>query len=158
MSPIITLIILTFLPFLELRASIPYGLFQTDLSWFSVFLICVLANIALAPLLYFFLDKIIRLFLKVRLVEKYYQKTIAKAQTKVKRYVDKYGIWGLAVFIGIPLPGTGVYTAALGAYFLGFKFKDFFKAAIIGVLIAGTIVMLISISGNSLFSFLIKKD
>jgi uncharacterized membrane protein len=157
MSQLITLIALTLLPFLELRASIPYGVFQTDFSLLSIFFICTLTNIVLAPLLWLFLDKVIHIFLRINMINKCYQKTVEKAQRKVKKYVDKYGILGLAFFIGIPLPGSGVYSGALGAYLLGFKFKDFFKAAVIGVLIAAVLVTLISTTGNTIFQILIKK-
>ncbi|MBR9683645.1 small multi-drug export protein [Candidatus Woesearchaeota archaeon] len=157
MSSITTLIILTLLPFLELRASIPYGVFQTDLSLLSIFLICTLTNIILAPIVYLFLDKVVHVFLRIKILDKCYQKTVEKTQKKVHKYVEKYGILGLAFFIGIPLPGSGVYSGALGAYLLGFKFKDFFKAAIIGVIIAAILVMIISTTGNSIFQLFIKK-
>ena len=157
MSEVLFLIGLTLLPFLELRASIPYGIFQTDLSLLSIFLICTLTNLLLAPLIYFFLDNLIHLFLRIKFIDKYYQKIILRTQKRIHPYVEKYGLLGLAIFIGIPLPGSGVYTGALGAYLLGFKFKDFFKAAFIGVLIAAFLVTLIATTGNTAFQFLIKK-
>jgi len=157
MSAILELIALTLLPFLELRASIPYGVFNTDLSLTAIFFICVLTNILLAPLIYFFLNNIIYLFLKINFINKLYQKTVSRVQRKAHKYVEKYGILGLAIFIGVPLPGSGVYSGALAAYILGFKFKDFFKAAVIGVLIAGVIVSLVSTAGESALSFMIKK-
>jgi len=157
MTDLLRLIFLTLLPFLELRASIPYGIFATDFSLLTIFLVCVITNILLAPVIYLFLDKLIHIFLKIKVLNRIYQKTITKVQHKVKKYVDRYGILGLAIFIGIPLPGSGVYSGALGAYILGFKFRDFFKAAVLGVVIAGIIVMLISVMGNETFSFLIKR-
>ena len=135
MSEILELIILTFLPFLELRASIPYGVFQTSLSLLSIFLICTITNILLAPIIYFFLNNLIHVFLKIKIIDKCYQKTVIRAQKKVHPYVEKYGILGLAIFIGIPLPGSGVYSGALGAYLLGFKFKDFFNYIHLGYII-----------------------
>lgn len=80
-----------------------------------------------------------------------------KLQQAIQVYIQKYGIMGLALFIGIPLPGSGVYSAALGAYVLGFKFKDYLVATILGVLIAGIIVMLVSTAGNEAWMFLIKR-
>ncbi len=157
MSEILELIVLTLLPFLELRASIPYGVFKTSISVLWVFVICVGVNILLAPIIYLFLDKVVHIFLRIKTIDKCYQKVVIRAQKKVHPYVEKYGILGLAIFIGIPLPGSGVYSGALGAYLLGFKFKDFFKAAILGVIIAGVIVTLISTAGNSVFHFLIKR-
>ena len=157
MIKILTLIVLTLLPFLELRASIPYGILNTDLSIVTVFLVCVITNIILAPILYVFFNKIIHVFLKIKFIDKCYQKTITRTQRKVHKYVDKYGVFGLAIFIGIPLPGSGVYSGALAAYLLGFRKRDFFMAAVIGVLIAGVIMLLISTAGNSALNFFIKK-
>jgi len=157
MNEILILIGLTLLPFLELRASIPYGVFNTELSFTAIFIICVLTNILLAPILYLFLNKFIHIFLRFKLIDKIYQKIVTKTQKKVHKYVEKYGVLGLSLFIGIPLPGSGVYSGALGAYLLGFKFRDFFRAAVIGVLIAGVIVFLISTAGNGALEFLIKK-
>jgi len=157
MNEVLILIGLTLLPFLELRASIPYGVFSTDLSLTTIFLVCVVVNIILAPIVYFFYDKLIHLFLKIKFIDRLYQKLITRTQRRVHSYVEKYGILGLAVFIGVPLPGSGVYTGALAAYLLGFRKRDFLKAAIIGVLIAGVIVMLVSVAGNGALELFVKK-
>lgn len=154
-SEILILIGLTLLPFLELRASIPYGILNTDLSWMIVFLVCVIANIILAPIVYFFLDKIVHLFFFIKPFERFYTRKVEKTQKKIHKYVEKYGEIGLAIFIAVPLPGSGVYTGAIAAYVLGMSYKDFIKAAAIGVLIAGVIVTAISLTGNEAFKFLI---
>jgi uncharacterized membrane protein len=157
MSDLLILIGLTLLPFLELRASIPYGVFKTDLSLTVIFLVCVVTNILLAPLLYWFLNNVIHLFLKIKWIDRIYQKIVIKTQKKIHKYVEKYGVLGLALFIGVPLPGSGVYSGALGAYLLGFRKRDFYKSAIVGVLIAGIIVLIVSILGNGALGFLIKQ-
>ncbi|MBW2978073.1 small multi-drug export protein [Candidatus Woesearchaeota archaeon] len=156
-NTILILIALTLLPFLELRASIPYGIFNTDLNWISVFLICVITNIILGPIVYLLLDKIVFVFTKIKIIDRLYQKYVEKTQKRIQGYVDKYGLIGVSIFIGIPLPGSGVYSGALGAYLLGINFKRFLIASIIGVLIAGVLVTLISLTGGGIFSFLIKR-
>lgn len=153
---VIWMVILTFTPFLELRASMPWGMLKTDVNWLVVFLVCVIANILLAILLYFFIEYFMKFFLKIGWIEKIYNKIVRNAQKKLKPYVEKHGIWGLAVFIGIPLPGSGVYTAVLGAYLLGYKFKDYLIASIIGVLIAGIAVAFVVISGSEAFKWAIQ--
>lgn len=155
-NDILMLILLTVAPFLELRASIPYGIFKTDLHWSIVFVICVIANILLAPLLYFFLDNIVFLFLKINFVDKIYKKYVDKTQKKIKKYVDKYGVLGMSIFIGVPLPGSGVYSAALGAYALGMGYRKFILASILGVLIAGIAVLAICLTGSEMFRFFIQ--
>jgi len=154
-NEILVLIGLTLLPFLELRASIPYGILNTNLNWITVFLICVIANIILAPIVYFFLDKIVHLFFFIKPFERFYKRKVEKTQKKIHKYVEKYGEIGLALFIAVPLPGSGVYTGAIAAYVLGMSYRDFIKAAAIGVLIAGVIVTTISLTGNEAFKFLL---
>ena len=157
MNEILNLIWITLLPFLELRASIPYGVFKTELSLLTIFLVCVITNIVLAPIVYFILDNFVGLFTKIKFIDRIYQKIVIRTQKRVHKYVEKYGVLGLALFIGVPLPGSGVYSGALAAYLLGFRKRDFFMAAVIGVLIAGTIVLLVSTAGNSALSFMIKN-
>jgi uncharacterized membrane protein len=151
MNDLLTLIGITLLPFLELRASIPYGILNTDYHWFLVFAICAIANILLAPLVWFFVHYVMHLFLKIKTIENLYHKTLERTQNKIHKSVDKYGEFGLAIFIGIPLPGSGVYSGALAATILGFHFKDYFKASIIGVIIASVIVTLVVLSGSEAF-------
>jgi len=155
-TDILILIGITLLPFLELRASIPYGILNTNLNWMTVFFICVLANIILAPIAYFFLDKIVHLFFFIKPFQRWYQRKIEKTQKKIHKYVEKYGEIGLAIFIAVPLPGSGVYTGAIAAYVLGMSYKDFIKAAIIGVIIAGVLVTAISLTGNEAFKWILQ--
>ena len=156
MSEILLLILLTFAPFLELRASIPYGLLNTDLGMGWVLLIAVLANIVLASVLYLFFNYVIHLFLRVEKINRLYNHFVVRAQRKIHPYVEKYGIIGLALFIGIPLPGSGVYMGALGAYLLGYEFKEFMLAAVVGVVIAAAAVTAIVLTGSGFWSWLIK--
>ncbi len=152
----LTLIALTLAPFLELRASIPYGIFQTSLSLPVILAIAIAANIALAPILYLFYRHLIHLFLRIRPISSLWQRLVVRSQTKIHPYVEKYGVLGLAFFIGIPLPGSGVYTAAIAAYVLGFEFRDFLIASIIGVLIAAAAVTLISLFGKGVWVWFIQ--
>ena len=157
MNNILILIGLTLLPFLELRASIPYGIISTDLNWISVFFICVVTNIILGPIIYLLLDKIVFVFTKIKIIDQLYQQYVQRTQKKIHKYVDKYGLLGVSIFIGIPLPGSGVYSGALGAYLLGINFKKFLIASIIGVLIAGILVTIISLTGVEMFELFIKR-
>jgi len=149
---IIILIIITFVPAIELRGSILYGLTATNISPLIVFTACVLANIALGPFAYFVVEKFINFFRQFRKFDEQYQKHIEKTQRKIHKYTEKYGLLGLSIFIAIPAPGSGSYTGALGAKILGISFKKYLLANIIGVVIAGVLVTLIVSSGGFLFS------
>lgn len=163
----IILILLTLLPFLELRYSIPAGILSgkielpfgivlkgLNLNWLLVFIVTVITNIILGILIYFLLNKFIHYLLRYRFFSKPYNKIIARPQRKIRKYVDKYGEIGVALFIGIPLPGSGVYSGALGAYAIGLSFKKFIIASIIGVLIAGVAVTAITLTGRGIFGLI----
>ncbi|MEA3429902.1 MAG: small multi-drug export protein [Nanoarchaeota archaeon] len=154
--PYLSLILITTLPITELRASIPYGILALNLPWLKVFAICVLFNILIGALLYLLIGKIIWLFTRIKFIDKLYNKYVEKNQKKIKKYIEKYGELGIAIFIGIPLPGSGVYTGSIIAYVLGLKYKKFIIANIIGVLIAGTIVTIITLSGSGIFNVFLK--
>lgn len=153
---ILILIGLTLVPTLELRASIPYGILVLGMNWPAVFLICVVTNILLGPLVYFLLDSFVHVLTRISIIKRIYEKTVERTQKRLERLVKKYGEIGVSIFIGIPLPGSGSYSGALGAFVLGLGMKRFIKANILGVLIAGVLVTLIVLSGTSLFNFIIK--
>jgi len=156
MKAILILILITLIPTLELRASIPYGILRADVHWGTVVLVCVLTNIVLGPLVYLFLHKAITLLLRFEWLKGIYQRTVTKIQRQIQKSIDRYGEMGVALFIGIPLPGTGSYSGALGAYLLGLSYRKFIIANLIGVLIAGTIVTAVVLSGLEAFRILIK--
>ena len=71
---------------------------------------------------------------------------------KKRDKIDKYGIWGLLLFVAIPLPGTGGWTGALLASLLQLDKKKSFGVISIGVFIAGLIISILSlIIGSAVF-------
>jgi uncharacterized membrane protein len=75
-----------------------------------------------------------------------------KARHKIHKRVEKYGYIGLMIFVAIPLPLTGVYTATLGSWALGMDKKKSFAYMALGAIISGIIVTLITYSGFRLLS------
>lgn len=55
--------------------------------------------------------------------------------------IQKYGFWGLLVFVAIPLPGTGVWSGSLAAALLNMRFKIAFPAILVGNIIAAVLIM-----------------
>ncbi len=150
----VILVLVTLIPALELRASIPYGILGNDkfgitpglMSWPIVVIICIIANIILGWIVFYLMAPCFKLFEHNNFFKTRIEPVLFKKQEKLKPYVEKYGEWGIALFIGIPLPGSGVYSGAVGAYLLGLDKKKFTVANIIGVLIAGTVVTIISLA------------
>lgn len=139
---IVLLTAITLIPALELRASIPVGVFtmRDTLSWPGVVLVCVLANIVLGMVVFLVLGPVFTFVRRWAWFERTVWPVLEKTRHRLHPYVEKYGELGVAVFIGIPLPGSGVYTGAFGAYLLGLDRRKFAIANVIGVLIAGAAV------------------
>ena len=135
-----TLIVLTFVPGLELRASIPVGYFtpamRAALPLPAIALICLATNIGVGMLTFWLMGPAERILRRWGWFDRHIWPRIARSRHKLQPYVAKYGEWGLAIFIGVPLPGTGAYTGAFGAYLLGFDRRRFWLANALGVLIA----------------------
>lgn len=137
--PLLWLVVLTFVPGLELRASIPFGFFgpykEAIPIWMMV-LICFSVNILVGILVFELMGPVVGLFRKWRWFDEKIWPFFVGKQKKLHPYVEKYGEWGLALFIGIPLPGTGAYSGGVGAFLLGFDRRRFHIANFFGVLLA----------------------
>ena len=133
---------ITLIPALELRASIPFGIFgrADELTWPAVIVICIVANIVLGWAVFWILGPVFQWIRKWGWFDRRVWPVLERTRHRIHPYVEKYGELGVAVFIGIPLPGSGVYTGAFGAYLLGVDRKKFTVANVIGVLIAAAAV------------------
>ncbi len=150
MEDILFLIILTLLPGLELRLSIPYGL-ASGIPFEIVFPICVITNFFLGIFIFILLQYIEKYLKKISLIKNFYEKIVLRTREKAHPYVEKYGTIGIGLFIAIPLPGSGTYTGALAAFLLGLNLKEFSVANALGIFIAGILVGLISLGAINFF-------
>jgi len=141
---VVILFFWTFVPGLELRAAIPLGWFHSDmrsaLSLPVILGVVVVANVAVGLVTYALMRPAVTVLRRWSWFDRRIWPRFERARQKLRPYVDKYGEWGVAVFIGIPFPGTGAYTGAVGAYLLGLDKRKFFVANLAGVLIAGAAV------------------
>ncbi|MCF7740797.1 MAG: small multi-drug export protein [Candidatus Marinimicrobia bacterium] len=157
MESFLQIIFFTLVPALELRASIPFGIFYTDLPWLSVFITAIISNIILGFVVFYLMKIIIQVITKIKFVNSLWQKYVERTRKKIHEGVEKYGEWAVAVFIGIPLPGSGVYTGALAAFLIGLDPKKFWVANVVGVLIAGVVVTIVSLTGSGLAEIFLKE-
>jgi len=132
LDQILVLVFLNLLPIAELRLSIPVGIIIFQLPWELVFLLSFGIHIILGPVLYFLLEKLTGFFLRFAWIKRFYDARVASAQRRAKPYVDKYGIFGLSIFIFTPFPGSGTYSGTLIAHVLNFGYKRLFIANTIG--------------------------
>jgi uncharacterized membrane protein len=127
------------LPISELRGGLPYAL-ANGVPLIPSYLFCVLINLLVAPLVILFLNTLHRLLWRIRVYRNLFDRIVARTRKKIEAKVEKYGYWGLAFFVGIPLPITGAYTGALGAWVLGMNPRRSILAISVGVLTAGVVV------------------
>jgi uncharacterized membrane protein len=144
MIELLYIFIISMFPFLELRGSIPLGIYW-GLDPLLVFFVAILGNMVPVPFILLFLEgleKILRKSEKMaRLLDWIFERTYKKANEKVRRW--EYV--ALIFFVAIPLPGTGAWTGSLIAYLFKFNIKKSFIAIFLGVIIAGVIVLATSL-------------
>jgi len=131
--------LISFSPFGEARAGIPYG----DLNGLPILLVLVIglsANLLVFPIFY----KVIELANKHLWKNKTYKKSAiylsARARTKTKNVIQKYGVWGLMIFVMIPLPVTGAYIGTIAAYIFGISYQKSLLAISIGITLSSIMV------------------
>ncbi len=134
-------LLVTVTPVSELRGGIPLGIYL-GLDPVLTFVLAVVANAAV-----FFLVFLVLRLLYDRLLCRWplFVRYLESARRRGKPLVDKHGVWGLALFVAVPLPVTGVYTGTIIAWLLGIKQREAFPAIAVGTLIAGVIVMLVTL-------------
>jgi uncharacterized membrane protein len=128
-------------PISELRVGIPLGISLGLPPWF-VFLIAVIANALIFFPVFFALRLFYDKFLfRIPLFDKY----LNNLRKRGKPIVDKHGFWGLSLFVAVPLPLTGAYTGTILAWLLDMNWEKAFPAVSLGVLVAGIVVLLITL-------------
>lgn len=137
--------VISMCPILELRGGI-LAARALGLNPIASFIICYIGNILPVPFIILLIKEIINKLRdsKVNFLNKFVKWIDKKVEDK-KGQIEKYGFWGLVLFIGIPLPGTGAWTGCLIAAMLDMDKKKSFIAACIGVLMAGIIMSILSI-------------
>lgn len=140
---------ISMVPIIELRGAVPIGVTYFGLNEYVTLAVCIVGNMLPVPFIYLFGRKILEwgstwkhgsgLF-------KWVLRKGEKAGKKLTANATKRGPFiALMLFVGIPLPGTGAWTGTLAASMLDFGMKKSAKAVMCGVLIAGVIMLVISL-------------
>ena len=138
----VVVFIVSMVPILELRG----GLIASSLLGIGVYkavFLCILGNIVPIPFILLFITPIFNWMKKTKLFRPMVEKLENKSMSKSDQ-IQKYEFWGLALFVGVPLPGTGAWTGALIAALLGIKLKKASLSIFIGIIIATVIMTVIS--------------
>lgn len=139
LTAILITIAIAMVPVVELRGALPIGV-GMGLPPLAAAGLAILGNLIPIPFLLILVPKIFD-FLRDKKCTK---KLIAWLENKADKHqktIDRFGWLGLIILVAIPLPGTGAWTGALVSSCFKMKFWPSILAIIIGVLIAGAIVL-----------------
>lgn len=130
------------LPIVELRGAIPIAI-ALGMSTWHAFLTCFIGSLIPVPILLFGIRPVFKWLKQTTVFNKMIGKLIRRTLNR-SYYVERYGFWGLLLFVAIPLPGTGVWSGTLAAVLLDIRFKRAFPAIVLGNLIAGLLILTLS--------------
>lgn len=133
-------------PLVELRLGVPFGT-GMGLPWQLCLIVCMIGNMIPVPFIFFFARKLLVWGSKKKVIGKFCSFCLNKGEKGGKKLQEKAGkgiYVALLLFVGIPLPGTGAWTGTLAASILDLDFKKSIISVILGVLLAGIIMTVLS--------------
>lgn len=139
-------------PLIELRGAIPISQ-ALNLPIAASYIVCIIGNMLPVPIIYLFARKVLEWGADKPVIGKFFTFCLEKGKKGGEKLQEKAGrglFWALLIFVGIPLPGTGAWTGTLAASILDMDFKSSVIAVMLGVLLAGVIMML---GSAAVFSF-----
>ncbi|MGI6114038.1 MAG: COG2426 family protein [Mahellales bacterium] len=130
------------IPLLELKAAIPLAI-SLGFDPLSSLILGIIGGMLPVPLVLVYIKPVIRYLRKTKIFGRpadwLFNRSMRKSET-----VKKYSLIGLFILVALPLPGTGVWTGATVAAFLGLEFKRAFISILLGNIVAGIIVLFVS--------------
>ena len=135
--------LISMVPLIELRGAIPVSQ-ALQLPIIPSYIVSILGNMVPVPFIYLFARRFLEWGQDKKVIGKictFFLVKGTKAGVKLQEKTGQGIFVALLLFVGIPLPGTGAWTGTLAASLLGMKFKNTVVAVLIGVLLAGLIMM-----------------
>ena len=137
---------ISMVPLIELRGAIPYAV-GFGLPLVPSYIICILGNMLPVPIIFLFARKVLEWGADKPVIGKFFTFCLAqghKGGVKLQEKAGKGPFVALLLFVGIPVPGTGAWTGTLAASLLDMDFKSSVIAVLLGVVLAGVIMGLLS--------------
>ena len=135
--------IISMIPILELRGALLVAGPVLGVPVAKAIPLCVLGNIIPVPFILLLIERVLNVMEGIPGLGKVAVWIRQKAD-KNKGQIEKFGFWGLVLFVGIPLPGTGAWTGSLVAALLHMKFGKAIGAILCGIVMATVIMSLLS--------------
>ena len=144
---------ISMVPIVELRGAIPASQVM-GLPIVASYIICIIGNMLPVPVIYLFARKVLVWGSDKPVIGGFFSWCMEKGEHGGQKLQAKAGkglFVALLLFVGIPVPGTGAWTGTLAASILDMDFKSTVAAVMLGVLLAGIIMMTLSFAGVSIF-------
>ena len=141
-SPEGAVFLISMIPLLELRGWL-LAASLLKISAAKAIPLCIVGNIIPIPFILLFIKQIFKVLKKTKI----FRGLIIKLEDRAMRKSDqvkKYEFWGLMLFVGIPLPGTGAWTGSLIASLLEIDIKKSSLAILCGIIMATVIMYIVS--------------
>lgn len=129
-------------PIVEVKGAIPMGI-AMGYSAFESFLLSLVGNLAIVPILLLFLRPVFKILKKNEWIKNILEKIEQRTLRKNQKYL-KYSLFGLFLVVAIPLPGTGVYTGCLAASLLDIRYKYSFPIVLLGAVVSAACIYTLS--------------
>ena len=140
------------IPIIELRGAIPMGAIF-GMPWWQSYILAVIGNMLPVPFILLLIKAVIGWMAKSKV--KFFNKIadfLLKRVEKRRDKIEKYSFWGVCLFVAVPLPVTGAWTGSLVAAMIDMKFWKALLSCLLGVMIAGVIMTLISYGAVAIFA------
>lgn len=137
---------ISMVPLIELRGAIPYAVLF-ELPLLPSYIVCILGNMIPVPFIFLFARKVLEWGADKPVIGGFFRFCLEKGHKGGVKLQEKAGrglFVALLLFVGIPLPGTGAWTGTLAASLLDMDFKSSVTAVLLGVVLAGVIMGLVS--------------
>lgn len=138
----IQVFLISALPIIELRGAIPYAVAK-GMNPIHAALLCIVGSMIPVPFLLFYLRPCFAKLRKISMVRRFEEWLINRTERKAGN-IKKYSIFGLVLFVAVPLPTTGVWTGAIAAALFNLRIKHAFFAILLGNTIAAFIMTFLS--------------
>ena len=135
--------IISMIPILELRGALLVAGPLLGVPVAKAIPLCIIGNIIPVPFILLLITPVFKWMKGTKLFKPMVDKLESKAMSKSDN-IKRYEFWGLVLFVGIPLPGTGAWTGSLIAALLDVDFKKAVLAELLGIAIATVIMSFLS--------------
>ncbi len=133
-------ILISAMPILELRAGLPIAIYL-GFRPTEAYMLAIFGNFLPVPFLLILLERLLIFAKKFKTIWRFYDIISKRVETR-KKIIEKFGYFGLALFVAIPVPGTGAWTGCLLSFLLRLNILKSSIAIFSGIVIAGLIILI----------------